>query len=62
MNPRPIPRSTRYRLETERALARMLARASRPTRAATLAARMILRAVVDTAVVADTATGYRRAA
>lgn len=62
MKPHPMPRSTRYRLETERALARMLARASRPGPAARMAARLILRAVVDTAVVADTATGYRRAA
>ena len=40
-----LTRSERYRHETERALARMLARASRPTPAARLVARMILRAV-----------------
>ena len=53
---KPQPRSLRYRRETERALARMLARASRPTPAARLAARLILRAV------ADTAPEWRRAA
>jgi hypothetical protein len=51
-----LTRSERYRHETERALARMLARASRPTPAARLVARLVLRAV------ADTATEYRRAA
>jgi hypothetical protein len=50
------PRSLRYRRETERALARMLARASRPTPAARLVARMILRAV------ATPDAEYRRAA
>ena len=51
------PRSLRYRHETERALARMLAQASRPTPAARLVARMILRAVA-----APMAAEYRRAA
>jgi hypothetical protein len=53
---KPLPLSLRYRRETERALARMLARASRPTPAARLVARMILRAV------ATPDAEYRRAA
>ena len=52
-----LTRSARYRHETERALARMLAQASRPTPAARLVARMILRAVA-----APMAAEYRRAA
>ena len=52
-----LTRSERYRHETERALARMLARASRPTPAARLVARLVLRAVA-----APMATEYRRAA
>lgn len=39
------PRSTLYRRETERALARMLARTPRPNGAARLAARLIVRDV-----------------
>ena len=54
-HPKPT-RSERYRRETERALARMLARASRPAPAARLVARMILRAV------ATPEAEYRRAA
>ena len=55
-----LTRSERYHHETERVLARMLARASRPTPAARLVARMILRAVV--APMPTQAAEYRRVA